>query len=256
MARNGWWRIAFVVAWMTGAAPATYALDQAVVTQLAAEGGDAKIEAINKLVAAGDAAAIPLLQAMQEDRLQLFSGRLVIVTDAGAKDALTREAVQAPSDRLEAVVINNRVRGALDAAVAALRLTAPERETRRAAATQVAADPSGEMLPLIKRAHERETDAEIKALLAQAGAVVEIKSPDAAVRRQAIKLLATSPSLVRNRIPPPPDVQAGPPPWTQLRTIVLLTTWGVESLKTSIPPPPIPAVFRSMTLLEMTGVYV
>ncbi len=143
MVWNGWWKIAFVVQWMMGAIPAAYALNVAVVKQLAAEGGDAKIEAINKLVAAGDAAAIPLLKAMQDDRLQLFSGRLVIVTDSGAKDALTSEAVHAPSDQSEAVVINNRVRAALDAAVAALRLTAPERETRLSAATQVAADPSG-----------------------------------------------------------------------------------------------------------------
>ena len=192
MGRNGWWRVTFAVLWMFGAIPAAYALDAAVAKQLAAEDGDAKIEAINKLVAAGDAAAIPLLKAMQDDQLQLFSGRLVIVTDAGIKDALTGEAIKAPSDQLEAVVVNNRVRGALDAAVAALRLTAPDRETRLAAATQVAADPSGEMLPLIKRAFERETDAQVKALLAQASAVIEIKSPDAAVRRQAVQRLAQS----------------------------------------------------------------
>ncbi len=176
--------------WMMGAIPAAHALDAAVVKQLAAEGGDAKIDAINTFVATGDAAAIPLLQALQDERLHLFSGRLVIVTDSGTTDAVTGEAVTAPSDQLEAVVINNRVRGALDAAVAALRLTAPEREMRLAAATQVAADPSGEMLPLITRALERETDAHIKALLAQASAVIEIKSPDAALRRQAVQLLA------------------------------------------------------------------
>ena len=42
------------------------------------EDGDGKLEAINKLVGAGDAAAIPLLRAMQEDALHRFGDRLVI----------------------------------------------------------------------------------------------------------------------------------------------------------------------------------
>jgi urea transport system permease protein len=190
MTLNLWRTMAFVLFWIAGAHSFAYALDAATAKQLGAEDGDAKIEAINKLVAAGDAAAIPLLQAMQEDRLQLFGGRLVFVMDAGVKDALTGAAVDAPPDRLEALVVNNRIRAALDAAVAALRLTAPERATRLAAAAQVAAEPSAEMLPLIKRALERETDAEVKALLAEAAAVIEIKSSDAAVRRRAVESLA------------------------------------------------------------------
>ncbi len=197
---NSWWKIAFVVLCTMGAIPSAHALDATVVEQLAASGSDAKIEAINKLVTAGDAAAIPLFKAMQGDELLLLGGRLVIVTDSGAKDALTGEAVHAPSDQLESIIVNNRVRGALDAAVAALRLTAPDRETRLAAATEVAADPSGEMLPLIKRALERERDSKIKVLLALAVAAVEIKSPDARLRRQAVRLLAESANSKTKRL--------------------------------------------------------
>jgi urea transport system permease protein len=169
-----------------------YALDATAVKQLAAEDSDAKIEAINKLVAEGDPAALPLLKAMQDDQLQVLRGRLVIVTDAGTRDALTGEALTAPADQLEAIVVNNRIRGALDTAMAGLRLVAPERGTRLAAATELASSAGEELLPIIKRAHERESDSQVKALLAQARAAIEIKSPEVAVRRHAVQSLAAS----------------------------------------------------------------
>lgn len=192
MTSNGWWRSALLALWMAGVIPASYALDAATVKKLAADDSDAKIEAINKIVADGDAAALPVLKAMQEDQLQRAGARVVIVTDAGVNDALTGEAVTVPSDQLEAIVINNRLRGELDSAMAGLRVVSPERDVRLAAATELAASASEEMLMLLKRAHERETDAEIKSLLGQARALIEIKSPDVMVRRQAVQALAQS----------------------------------------------------------------
>ena len=170
------------------AAPAA-ALDEAAVKQLGDEDGEAKLEAINKLVAAGDVAAIPIFKAMQDDALQRFNGRIVIVADGKVTDALTGAAVNAPADKLEALVVNNRIRGALEGAIAALKLISPERQERLAAAKAVADDASEEMLPLIKNALEKESDAEVKALLVQARAMIEIKSSDATVRRAAVKLL-------------------------------------------------------------------
>src|SRR5204862_2833749 len=72
------WTIALVLTWLTGAAPAVHALDAAAVKQLAAEDSDAKINAINKLVAEGDSAAIPLFKAMQDEQLYTFNGRIVV----------------------------------------------------------------------------------------------------------------------------------------------------------------------------------
>jgi urea transport system permease protein len=192
MTRNGWWRIAFVLLCFAGVAPVAHALDPTVVRQLAADDGDTKLEAINKLVASGDAAAIPLFQAMQDDALQVFKGRVVVVAEGGVKDAVTGETVNVTPDKLEAIVVNNRLRGALDSAMASLKLVAPEREARLAAAKAVAADASAEMLPLIQRAFEKESDPEVKALLTQASAVIELKSPDAALRRHAVQALGLS----------------------------------------------------------------
>ena len=68
-------------------------MDSSVLKQLVAEDSDAKLEAVNKIVAAGDAAAIPIFKAMLDDALFLFNDRLVIVADGNAKDALTGEPV-------------------------------------------------------------------------------------------------------------------------------------------------------------------
>jgi len=182
----------FILCWTAGAPPAVHAFDPALAKQLASEDSDAKLAAINKLVASGEPGALALFKAMQDDGLQLFKGRLVIVAGGSVKDALSGEAIDAPPDKLESIVINNRVRGALDGAMAALKLVSPERAERVGAAATVASDPSEEMLPLIKAALAREADSEVKALLAQASALIEIKSGDAAVRREAAKLLGES----------------------------------------------------------------
>ena len=118
--------------WLVFAAPAA-ALDEAAVMQLGDEDGEAKLEAINKLIAAGDIAAIPIFKAMQEEALQRFNGRVVIVADGKVTDALTGAAVNAPADKLEALIVNNRIRGALEGAIAALKLISPERHERLAA---------------------------------------------------------------------------------------------------------------------------
>lgn len=192
MTRTTWSRIGLVLLWLTGVMPVAHALDAKAVKQLAAEDGDAKLAAISKLVAEGDPAAIPLFKAMQEDALQIFNGRVLIVTEGAAKDAINGEAVNAPADKLESIVVNNRIRGALDSAIASLRLVAPQRDERLAAAKAVAADAGEEMLPLIERALAKETDPQVKALLAQASAAIALKSPDATRRRQAVQMLALS----------------------------------------------------------------
>jgi urea transport system permease protein len=170
------------------------ALDEAAVRQLDAEDSDAKIEAINKLVIAGDATAIPILKAMQDDALSSFNGRLVIVADGKATDVLTGAAVDAPPEALQPVMVNNRLRAAIDGAIAALRLAAPDVSTRRQAVMALRDSASDETLPLIERALERETDPALRRDLEFIKATLTLASPDAAVRLAAVKLLAAYPS--------------------------------------------------------------
>lgn len=189
---NRRWMKATIVALCLVGAPAAHALDAAAVKRLTAEEGDAKLAAINKLVTDGDPAAIVLFKAMQDDALQVFNDRAVIVADDAVTDAVTGDAVTASADELESIVVNNRIRGALDTAIAALSLISPQRDARFAAAQAVAADANEEMLPLIKRALAKESDADIKALLAQASAAIELKHPDGAIRLRAVQTLGES----------------------------------------------------------------
>jgi len=192
MNRSNGWMTFLAMLWLMSIAPAAFALDAAAVQQLAAEDSDSKLAAINKLVTSGDAAAIPILKAMQDDTLQVYQGRVVISSDTGVRDAVTGQAIDVAGDAPESIVINNRIRGALDSAMASLQLLAPDRAERLVAAKAVALGANAEMLPLIQRAVAQETDAEVKALLAQASAAIELKSPDAARRRLAVQQLALS----------------------------------------------------------------
>lgn len=186
--------LVFVAAfsWVASLVPISYALDSSTIRQLADEDSEVKLAAISEIVALREVSAIPLLRAMQDDTLRFLNDRLFVVADEIVKDAVSGETVKIAPESLEAVVINNRLRTALDSAIAALNLLSANRAVRLEAANAISNNPPEEFLPLIKDEMTKESDADVKALLARAAAVIEIKSPDARVRRGAIKLLVES----------------------------------------------------------------
>ena len=186
--------LVFVAAfsWVASLVPISYALDSSTIRQLADEDSEVKLAAISEIVALREVSAIPLLRAMQDDTLRFLNDRLFVVADEIAKDAVSGETVKIAPESLEAVVINNRLRTALDSAIAALNLLSANRAVRLEAANAISNNPPEEFLPLIKDEMTKESDADVKALLARAAAVIEIKSPDARVRCGAIKLLVES----------------------------------------------------------------
>ena len=186
--------LVFVAAfsWVASLVPISYALDSSTIRQLADEDSEVKLAAISEIVALREVSAIPLLRAMQDDTLRFLNDRLFVVADEIVKDAVSGETVKIAPESLEAVVINNRLRTALDSAIAALNLLSANRAVRLEAANAISNNPPEEFLPLIKDEMTKESDADVKALLARAAAVIEIKSPDARVRCGAIKLLVES----------------------------------------------------------------
>jgi len=171
---------------------AAAALDAALVAKLAFGDNDEKIAAIRGFVAQGEAAATPLLTALAEGQLQTAGERVLIVQDEGAIDAVTGEKVTPLPETRDDVIANNRVRGEIANAVAALRLLAPERALRIQAVKELETGASVAMLPLVKRALDKETDAEIRSALALIAATIEVKSGDKAARLAAIRALAAS----------------------------------------------------------------
>lgn len=175
-------------------APAQAALDPALTAQLGADDTEAKVEAIRKLVATEDAQAITTLTALGEDRLILIDGgkRAAIVADGKLIDAASGTELGPAPANPDPIVINNRIRGELGAALAALKLGSPDRDTRLAAARELQGSDNEDALPILQRAVERESDAEIKAILQLAAASLALKSSDPEQRLRAARALAAS----------------------------------------------------------------
>lgn len=152
---------------------------------------DARIAALNEVVAAGDPALGPFVQAILAHEVKLAGGKAFVVKDGKAVDAATGAAATLP-DGAEDVVNNNRMRRELEAALAALQLFSPERALRAKAIAELKDQADEGKLGLIEKAEAAESDAALKAQLGLLKAAVLISSADKAKRLAAAKLLAGS----------------------------------------------------------------
>ncbi len=177
------------------ALPAWAALDPAVVRQLATDDSDTKIAAIQALGASGDRAAVALLKALANDELLATpDGQVFLMPEETAIDAITGIALTPQPEEYDTISINNRIRAELANAIAGLRLMNPDRAVRLTAARELQSHAGLELVPILARALEKEHDAEIKALLAQARAQANLADPAAEVRLEAARQLAESAS--------------------------------------------------------------
>jgi urea transport system permease protein len=166
------------------------ALDTAAVEKLAAGGSDEKIEAISVLVAEGDPRAVLILEALAAGDLQIAGKRVLIVRDGKALDAITGAAVSPIPEGADDVLVNNRLRGAVQGALAALRLTSSDRSVRLAAARELSGGADEAALPLVAKALETESDPEIRPLLEHVAASLRLKTGTREERIAAIRMLA------------------------------------------------------------------
>ncbi|HTQ02023.1 MAG TPA: urea ABC transporter permease subunit UrtB [Casimicrobiaceae bacterium] len=172
---------------------AAAALPADVVHDLAFGEGDDRAKAIGALVAGGDAAALPLLQAMIDGDVQTVGDKTVlIVKDGKAVDAVTGQAVTPLPESRDDVVVNNRLRKTLGGAIASFRLSSPDRAVRLAAAKELSSNADEDAVPAISAALAKESDPEIKGLLTLTQASVQLASTDRATRLAAIRELAQS----------------------------------------------------------------
>jgi urea transport system permease protein len=174
-------------------APPALALEAATVHKLAlGDSSDDKIAAINALIESGDEQAEPLLKALLAGNVQTSGDRVLIVNGDRAVDAVSGEKVSPVPEDASDVVLNNRVRGVLDAAVSALRLVSSERGVRLKAARELADDPRAAALPVVNKALARESDPEVKGVLAIVAASIELRAGAKGERLGAIRTLAGS----------------------------------------------------------------
>ena len=158
-----------------------------------AEGdSDARIAALNAAVAQGEDGLAAFVQALLADEIRIADGRVLRVRGAAVSDAVTGAAAALP-EAAEEVINNNRVRGALQAALAGLQLAAAQIDVRRGAVqalVKLALDEA--QLPLIDKALGAETDAELREVLARIRATILIGADDRDKRLAAARALADS----------------------------------------------------------------
>jgi urea transport system permease protein len=167
------------------------AFDADLLKPLAGDDFDAKVSTIRKLGTLASPESFAILNAMNEDKLDATpEGRLLIVDDSGkARDPVTGETLELP-DGTDSIIINNPLRSEIERALAGLRLFSEDPKVRRQAAEEIQQNPNPDQRPLLARALEQEKEVDIKTRLEMALATVDLKSPDPAVRIQAVRTLA------------------------------------------------------------------
>ena len=177
------------------AMPASAAVAPETIRELAFGEGDARGKAIAKVVASGDATALPLLEAVLAGEIKTAGeDRVLQVRGDEATDLFTGKAVKPVPDNLDDLSVNNRMRRELGTAIAALKLSSADRATRFAAAKELQSGADEDTLPVISSALAKETDPEVKGLLELTRASVQLASSDRATRLAAVKALAQSDS--------------------------------------------------------------
>ncbi|MBB1628287.1 urea ABC transporter permease subunit UrtB [Achromobacter sp. UMC71] len=185
----------FLLAWLL-ATPALSAhaaapgVDPALLASLAGDDTDAKLQAIAALGQLPSPLAAAALQALGSDQLYaLPDGRVLIGNGSGpATDAATGAATDLPAGAAS-IGINNRLRRAIEAALAGSRLFSDNPQERLAAARRLQQTGDPARLPLLEKALAAEKNEGVRAALEIAQANLELKSADPAVRRHAVDLL-------------------------------------------------------------------
>ena len=174
-----------------GWALAAQALTAEQAARIASGDNDERIAALDDAVARGDLQLAPFVQAILADEVKVAGGRAFIVRDGKAADPVTGAAAALP-EGAEDVVNNNRVRRAMESALAGIKLFSPERALRAQAIAELKDQVDESRLGLLEKAEAAEPDPGLKAQLGVLKAAVLISSADRDKRLVAARALAGS----------------------------------------------------------------
>ena len=172
---------------------AARALTPEQAAAIASGDGDARSAAVHAAMASGDPRAAVLVQALLDGEVKVAGDKVFIVgPDGKGVDAASGVAAAVP-DSAEDVSNNNRMRGALEAALASVRLLSNDVAVRRGAVAELAKSPLDEsQLALVDKALAAETDAALKGALERMRATILVSSSDRSKRLAAVAELARS----------------------------------------------------------------
>ena len=168
-------------------------VDRSVLSGLASDNNNDKIEAITALGQLSTPGAAAILTALGAGKVLIATDGTVLVSLAADKalNPSTGETLAPPADA-QSVNMNNRLRRALQGAQASAELFSPVTATRLAAAVRLQKEADTARTPVIERALNQEKDPEVRRALNIALASSAIKSKDAAVRTHAVIALGES----------------------------------------------------------------
>ena len=172
-------------------ASSAYSITAEEAKAIAIGDGDARIEALHQSIATADERLALFLQALSDDAVRIVVGIPVIAVDGKGVDPVTGSQVPLP-DSAEEVMNNNRMRGEIDSALAALKLLSPDPDVRRAAVKALQGQVDESKMPLIEKAFDKELLDDIKDQLGLLRAAVLMDSSDKVKRLAAAMLLAQS----------------------------------------------------------------
>ena len=134
---------AFLICFGAGS---THALTADEANAMTTGDTDARVEALGKAMSSADEKTAAFMQALSDDAVKLVGGRAFIARGDRATDPVTHAEFVAP-EGAEDVINNNRMRGELDSAMAALKLFSKDDAVRLAAAGQLQRDADESKLP-------------------------------------------------------------------------------------------------------------
>ena len=195
--------VALALIFLVAAIPARAEDFAAIVAGLGGDSFAAKEKAVAALGKSGETRAALILQALGGDRLRKApDGRVVIAEGTGASAKLTDAATGQPvadvaPDSFDRIIVNNRLRGAIEGALGALTLFSPDRGARLAAAQDALRHPSAETAVLLEKAFAAEQDSEIRAAMQRSLAASQLFAGSKDERLAAIRALgsATDPQV-------------------------------------------------------------
>jgi urea transport system permease protein len=188
----------FLLACLTVLCAPLWALTQQQALAMAEGDSDRRIAALQAALADPDARLLPYLTALSQDAVKVKNGQVFVIQAQGSVDPMDGHSVELPPDADE-VMLNNRLRGEIDAAIASLQLFAPEAALRRRATAALIKEPDVSKRHLIERAMGQETSDDLKTLLSYALAAIDLTHAQAHERRLAAQRLSqfSSPDVQR-----------------------------------------------------------
>jgi urea transport system permease protein len=190
---NTWLKLCLCALWLLVSASSAHALTPEDALQLVSGDSDARIATLNRLASAKDERAAALIRALANESVRIQGEQVLILKDDGSATDAATGAQATLAEGAEDVMLNNRLRGALDTALAGMELVGGDAARQREAALILQRgsfdEPDAEQLPLIEGALKGELDADARQTLELAQAAILLASEDPERRLEAAEKL-------------------------------------------------------------------